>query len=154
MVLILWIITTRRVPTPANRSLELYIFKVINMYRKSREPTPSYLGFDSWGISLGNMAYPAATGEVFIVSWWIYIAPLKTIAHRARDWILCDSRRINPACMQNKNNLILNTRFVNINYNNTVGANMKSFIGSLVRASVCYNSWEWEHIMIILNSSS
>jgi hypothetical protein len=38
------------------------------MYRKSREPTPSYLGFDSWGISLGNMAYPAATGEVFIVS--------------------------------------------------------------------------------------
>ena len=38
------------------------------MYRKSREPTPSYLGFDSWGISLGKMTYPGVTRDIFIVS--------------------------------------------------------------------------------------
>ena len=38
------------------------------MYRKSREPTPSYLGFDSWGISLGEMAYSEAPRAIFIRS--------------------------------------------------------------------------------------
>jgi hypothetical protein len=38
------------------------------IYRKSREPTPDYLVFDSWEISLRKMTYPEATSEVFIVS--------------------------------------------------------------------------------------
>ena len=43
--------------------------------------------------------------------------PSQKISHRALDWFLFDSMRIAPACTQNKNNLILNTRFANIHYN-------------------------------------
>ena len=49
--------------------INLYLFKVIVIYRKSREPTPGYLVFDSWGISLGKMAYSEATRVILIVSY-------------------------------------------------------------------------------------
>ena|GEM_PF-6205549 len=43
-----------------------------------------------------------------------HITLLKTIAHRAGDRPLFDLMHINPACMQNENNLILNTSLANI----------------------------------------
>ena len=63
--------------------INLYIFTVINIYRKSREPTPGYLVFDSWGISWGKMTHSGATREIFSVSYGIAITLLKPIAHVA-----------------------------------------------------------------------
>jgi hypothetical protein len=65
-----------------------------------------------------KMTYFETTCETFSQSPMITITLVKKMAHSALKWLIYDLVVINPASIQKITNLILNTRFTNINFKN------------------------------------